>query len=181
MIPSLAQLKNEIETGELAVECAPYWTKVFDDQATHSPEWWAQKQHLVQHRQGMLMSDAANDINTILRDTTRRTKPNNIVSKGTFSSAIAPLCSIIAGLPEVEFKSWQLVLMLATAGSDESINLGRPQIIGLFTQAVNANLITQEQATAILNLGGTVPCSRYEELGWEGVTNEMIQEAKKVN
>jgi hypothetical protein len=193
LIPTLDELKAEIENGQLAGECATYWSKVFADDFTDPPQdvgesneayqdrllrWHARAARL-QSRQGLLKSDAAFDIHRILSDPTKRPKANNLVSRGTFLSSIAPLCSVIASLPDVAFKAWSLVIQLAVGG-DETVNLAQPSIIDLFNKAVTSNLITVEQRDAILNQGGTTTQSRLEELGWVGVDVEKIQLAKGV-
>lgn len=171
MTPTAAQLKQEVESGPLALELAPFWADVFDD-----PEPLRTK---LLHRQGMLKPDAAYEIHRILSDSSKRTKANKLVSRGAFLASLAPLSSVIATLPDVSFKAWSLVIQMAVGG-DDTVNLEHPSIIGLFDSAVSSGLITEQQKDAILSQGGTTNQSRLDELGWSGVTTDMIQQAKAV-
>lgn len=167
---TLAELKAEIESGPLASELAAWWADVFDD-----PEPQRTK---LPHRQGWLKPDAAYEIHRILSDSSKRTKANAIVSRGAFLASLAPLSTTISALPETAFKAWSLVIQMAVGG-DDTVNLARPSIVGLFDSAVSSGLITEQQKDAILNQGGTTTQSRLEELGWS-VAVDQIQQAKVV-
>lgn len=167
---TLAELKTEITSGPLALELAPFWADVFDD-----PE--PQRTKLL-HRQGWLKPDAAYEIHRILSDSSKRTKSNKLVSRGAFLASLAPLSTTIAALPDTAFKAWLLVIQMAVGG-DDTVNLARPSIVGLFDQAVQSQLITEQEKDAILDQGGTTTQSRLEELGWS-VTVDQIQQAKAV-
>lgn len=171
MTPTLSELKAEIQSGLLASECAAWWSDVFDD-----PEPLRTK---LAFRQGLLKPDAAFEIHRILSDSSKRTKANKLVSRGVFLASLAPLSSVIATLPETAFKAWSLVIQMAVGG-DDTVNLARPSIVGLFDSAVSSGLITEQQKDAILSQGGTTTQSRFDELGWSGVTTDMIQQAKAV-
>lgn len=167
---TLAELKAEIEQGPLSLELAPYWSKVFDD-----PEPLRTK---LLGRQGVLKPDAANDILTILNDSTKRTRSINRVSRGAFIAAVAPLSIAVAQLPEVRQKYWTLLLTLLIGG-DEEVDTSRPQIGQIMDAAITDGILTEQQKAAIQAMGGTTTQSRLSELGWS-VTIEQIQAAKAV-
>lgn len=170
MTPTAAQLKQEVESGPLALELAPFWADVFDDLEPMRTK--------LLHRQGWLKPDAAFEIRRVLADPTKRTKANTLVSRGAFLASLAPLSTTIAALPDTAFKAWLLVIQMAVGG-DDMVNLARPSIVDLFDKAVQSQLITEQEKDAILDQGGTTTQSRLDELGWS-VTVDQIQQAKAV-
>ncbi len=168
-VPTPAQLKAEIEGGPLAADLAAYWTDVFEPHPT--------KQEELAYREGKLKPDAAFEIHRILTDPTRRTRTLKTITRGAFLAAVAPMALALPTLSETKQQQWTLLLSLLTGGNDD-VDITRPQVQQMLDLALSDGLLTSEQRTALTN-GGTVACSRAEELGWE-IDTGLVALAKEV-
>ena len=172
------QIRTEIETGPLAAELATFWGDVFptepeppaDDPAR--PRW-----ERISGRFGQLKPDAAYDLCRVLTDPTRRTRATPGVSRGSFLAALAPLAIALAGKDAATQQKWLPVLNLATGGDDE-VNIARPDLQAMFDLAVADGLMSAD-LRAYLATGPALPCSRADELGWVGLTPDLIAVAKE--
>lgn len=170
-----AQLKAEIESGPLALECEPFWADVFDD-----PEPLRTK---LAFRQGTLKPDAVYGLLKVLNNPSFATKQATTVSRGAFIAMIAPLSFTLTALPSSPETNtikdaWRDVFTLLTGGDDE-VNISRAQIGSLMDLAISHGLLTTQQKEAIIASGGSVPQSRLQQLGWT-VTDVDLQAAKAV-
>jgi len=168
-VPTPAQLKAEIEGGPFAAELAPYWADVFTAHPTLGSK--------LAYREGKLKPDAAFAIHRILTDRTRRTHVLKTVSRGAFLAAVAPMALALPDLSEAKQQQWTLLLNLLTGGNDD-VDITRPQIQQLLDLALADGLLTQQQRSALVS-GGTVACSRAEELVWD-ISLELVARAKEV-
>lgn len=100
------------------------------------------------------------------------------MSRGTFLAAIAPLAIAAVGAADAVRTKWATLLNLATGGDDE-VDVTRPELQGLFDVAVADGLMTAKQRDALKD-AGRVACSRLDELGWTGVTADLVLQAKAV-
>lgn len=160
-MPTPLELITEITKGPFADELASAWVDVFGDKL----------------REGQLRPDAAYAIHAILTDPSRRTRVVLYVSRGVFLASIAPLAIGLAMKGDATLTvKWQTILNLATGG-DEQIYLANPQVQGLLDVAVSDGLMSQEQRDSLKD-GGTITCSRSDELGWETWSYSLVIEAK---
>lgn len=194
VVPTPLELKTEIENGPLKDELAPFWSDVFADDFTNPTieegetqadydsrllRWLERKDRLMS-RQGMLKPDAIWEIMTRLNDPTRVDKVVTEVSRSVFVAIVMPLTLKVAQIENATIRSkWELRVQLITALGDV-INLANPMVQGLFTDAVNDGLMTQDIVNLIMSLGGVSKQSQCSYKGWANVTQNQIHEAKMV-
>jgi hypothetical protein len=166
-MPTNAELVTEITEGPFAAELAASWSDVF----TADPE-----RPKLDNRAGILKPDAAYAIWAALTDPARRERGEPHVYRGTFLAAISPLAFALIGKDEETQRAWARLLNLTTGG-DEEINVANPSVQGLLDLAVSQGLMSQEQRDQLRG-DGKVPCSRADELGWNGFAYTQIIEAK---
>lgn len=218
-MPTLQEIKDEIEKGELAEELAPFWADVFNDypdgfvmpdfelppfysNAFEAPreetaeelaertirqraEFEAAQTNRfnnLQERQGKLKPDAAYAIQKVLI-APRYTVPVTQIPRDTFFAALSPLLLTVTSLAdETKRNKWKFIMDTAVAllsGGSEAIDIGRPQIQGIFAAAVTDEILTVEQVAAIASCGGTQSQSHCQRRGWGmDVSPQEIMDAK---
>lgn len=199
MTPSATDVKNEIVNGPLAVRLAPLWASVFpvepeppdvplptaakkqNDPASVA-EWAAyqsrKRWERIHGRAGQLTPDAAADILATLT-APLRVRDLNVLSRAAFLEAIAPTAITAAAAGDAVRLRWFELIRLAVTGDLDTVNAGRVELQKLFDRAVTDGLMTAAKRES-LRPAGTVPCSRLDELGWQGVSVDLICCAKMV-
>lgn len=197
MIPTPAAVKKEVESGPLAAGLAPPWAAVFptepeppgaalppmpkNPQNPQSVAEWAAYQtrmrwERIRGRFGQLTPDGAAGILAALAAPTR-TRDLSVMPRAAFMAAIAPTAVTAAAAGDAVRLKWFELIRLAVTGDLDTVNAGRVELQRLFDAAVKDGLMTAAQRAA-LQPAGTVPCSRLDELGWTGVTVDLIAAAK---
>lgn len=199
MTPTPAEVKTEVESGPLSVRLAQHWAAVFPTEPEPpnvampkaplnrgdpaSVNAWAAYQtrkrwERIQGRFGYLTPDAAAGIVSAMMAPTR-TRDLAVMTRAAFLAAIAPTAVTAAAAGDAVRLRWFELIRLAVAGDLDTVNAGRVELQKLFDAAVRDGLLSAAQRDT-LRTAGTVPCSRLDELGWTGVTTDLVVQAKAV-
>lgn len=177
MIPTPQQLKAEIEGGVLAPALAPHWGNVFPAEVeppvedTQAHARWVR----ISPRFGLLTGDGIDGLLATLNDPgLGRTRPEYLIPRGKFAGLLAGIAVGLANKPEAVQNKWRTVLSLTPAGN-ELVDVRT--VAGILDAAVGDGLLTPELAADIKD-GSPVACSRLAELGWTGVTADLLNTAR---
>lgn len=177
MIPTPQQLRDEIEGGPLSLALAPFWGDVFPTEpepAVEDTSAHARWERLVP-RFGKLTGDAIYGIQDVFNSVlTGRFVTSYMIYRGQFAGMLASVTLILATKSETVQAKWRPVLTLVPA---EDVQVDVRNIADILDAAVTDELMSAELVADIKD-GSPVPCSRLTELGWTGVTADLLQQAR---
>lgn len=185
-MPSVAELKTEIETGPLAAACAPFWAQVFPTEPEPAQDSPARARwDRIKFRFGTLEPDGAFGVLAVLNDPARgrtRLEPIRVSAFAQFAAARGFLVNVQTTAADAganaSIRNICALLMLTIQGaSDRSIDPNDAPTVDMIDALVAAGVASADDKAALL-AACTVPCSRLDELGWQNVTIEAVQAAK---